>query len=43
MSLAFGTTLNQPMIWNPNLKEINSTANKMAKILTYVSQFFHCV
>ena len=40
---AFSTTLNQPMIWNPKLKEINSTANMLAKILTYVSQFFHCV
>ena len=40
---AFGTTLNQPLIWNPKLKEINSTANMLAKILTYVSQFFHCV
>ena len=40
---ASGTTLNQPMIWNPKLKEINSTASMLAKILTYVSHFFHCV
>ena len=40
MNLAFSTTLNQPMIWNPKLKGINSTANMLAKILTYVSQFF---
>ena len=39
MNLAFGTTLNQPMIWNSKLNGINSTANMLAKILTYVSQF----
>ena len=43
MNLALSTTLNQPMIWNPKLKGINSTANMLAKILTYVSQFFHCM
>ena len=40
MNLAFGTTLNQPMIRNSKLKGINSTASMLAKILTYVSQFF---
>ena len=43
MNLPLSTTLNQPMIWNPKLKGINSTANMLAKILTYVSQFFHCM